>query len=395
MKKPSMLVVEDEERQLKRLVKLFRDSVRSMGPIVQRYGIEGFDVDAAATGAGALQWLGEANARARPYDVVLLDVHLPRDEDDPTQSLEVGKKLLDCIVEHHSANAVVVVSAYGPFEHLDVEMLKKGAMDFVHKPYREEPLVFAVMQAWEKAWYRLRNREQEKRFAWALEQSRGEIADRLTNTVTRHTSTLLGHSQHLKEYLEERYQLNLERDKDDPICRAVKGIEDAARSAAQECSVLRSGLGGEAPALSLVNVRQSLEEVTQKLHPALIFRRVNLELPDEGEGEIKTFRDDLRTVLEEVLFSAVDASAEQGTVKASITRSESALEVCVLDECEPLHSKVCDRIEKGEPMERAEGRGWGLSLAQRVARNMGARLEVRPLPERGNIVTLRLPVIPE
>jgi DNA-binding NtrC family response regulator len=95
---------------------------------------EGFQVDTVRSPQVALESLG-----LREYDAVLLDLNYARD----TTSGEEGIELLENIRAMDSQLPVIVMSAWGTIE-LAVEAVRRGARDFIQKPWDDERLVTTV-----------------------------------------------------------------------------------------------------------------------------------------------------------------------------------------------------------------------------------------------------------
>ncbi|MEX0945027.1 MAG: sigma-54 dependent transcriptional regulator [Balneolaceae bacterium] len=76
------------------------------------------------------------------YDAILLDMNFHED----VSSGEEGFKWLEKILEIDSAMAVVLITAYGDVEKA-VQAVKKGASDFVLKPWQNEKLLATVHSA--------------------------------------------------------------------------------------------------------------------------------------------------------------------------------------------------------------------------------------------------------
>jgi DNA-binding NtrC family response regulator len=92
---------------------------------------EGFQIDGAQSPAAALKAL-----EAGDYDVVLIDLNYARD----TTSGQEGLELLKRIQAIDSALPIVVMTAWGSVE-LAVEAMRRGARDFVQKPWENERLL--------------------------------------------------------------------------------------------------------------------------------------------------------------------------------------------------------------------------------------------------------------
>jgi DNA-binding NtrC family response regulator len=95
---------------------------------------QGVHVDSVRSPQLALEALGQSE-----YDVLLIDLNYTRD----TTSGQEGLDLLARIQEIDSRLPVIVMTAWGNID-LAVESMKRGARDFVQKPWENERLVSLV-----------------------------------------------------------------------------------------------------------------------------------------------------------------------------------------------------------------------------------------------------------
>ncbi len=116
----SILVVED------------KDSLRNM--LMQTLEAEGHDVESAADGKE-----GAERAIEKNYDVVLTDLKMPGMD---------GLQVLSSIKERNPETAVVLMTAYGTIENA-VEAMRKGAFDFLQKPFDTDKLSMLINRAME------------------------------------------------------------------------------------------------------------------------------------------------------------------------------------------------------------------------------------------------------
>ncbi len=114
---PSILIADDQI-----------DVVRSLRLLLKSVDLV---ADAAATPNDVLKLLSE-----RRYDLLLMDLNYAR---DTTSGVE-GLKLLDAVRSLPDPPAVVVMTAWGSVE-LAVEAMRRGARDFVEKPWSNERLL--------------------------------------------------------------------------------------------------------------------------------------------------------------------------------------------------------------------------------------------------------------
>jgi DNA-binding NtrC family response regulator len=117
---PSVLVVDD------------KDSMRTM--LSQTLHEEGYQVDVVDGGKKALDL-----ARLKSYDIVLTDLKMP--------SMD-GLEVLSSLKEIDSDMAVIIMTAYGTVESA-VEAMKKGAFDFITKPFDPDHLSVLIERALE------------------------------------------------------------------------------------------------------------------------------------------------------------------------------------------------------------------------------------------------------
>ena len=124
VKTPSMsssgwvLIIDDEAE--------IRESLETL------LGLEGYNVDSAASGEEGLARLGEQN-----YDLVLLDLALPDRN---------GMELLSEIRAQDSQLAIIMITAYGTVENA-VRAMQVGAANFIQKPWDNEKLLADVRAA--------------------------------------------------------------------------------------------------------------------------------------------------------------------------------------------------------------------------------------------------------
>ncbi len=123
-----ILIVDDEE------------SVRSM--IVVLLQKEGYQVSSASDGPDALGFLGE-----QPFDLVLSDIRMPGMD---------GLELLDRIRSLYPEVTVIMMSAFGTVD-LAVEALKRGAYDYISKPFKPDEILLALRKAQERERLRREN----------------------------------------------------------------------------------------------------------------------------------------------------------------------------------------------------------------------------------------------
>ncbi len=104
---------------------------------------EGYLVHSAASGREALDSLDKA-----PTDIVLCDVRMKGMD---------GLELLDKILELKPDMTVILMSAYGSVDQA-LEAIKRGAYDYISKPFKKDEVLFCLRKAEERERLRRENR---------------------------------------------------------------------------------------------------------------------------------------------------------------------------------------------------------------------------------------------
>ncbi|PYT13887.1 MAG: two-component system response regulator [Acidobacteria bacterium] len=162
MTRQAILVIEDEEKQ-RRVIGLHLSSA-------------GFQVKAVGTAEEGLKLAGDA-------DLILTDLKLPG---------MTGLELLERLKGQNSYTPVIVMSAFGTVENA-VEAMKKGAVDFLPKPFSLDHLTVVVEKALEVRKLRDENRELRealgKRYQFENIIGRSQAMQEIFATVTRVAGT--------------------------------------------------------------------------------------------------------------------------------------------------------------------------------------------------------------
>ena len=115
---PRVLVVEDKENYRELICEILQDG--------------GFDGEGAGDGAGALDLV-----RKRRFDLVVTDLFLPDRE---------GFDVMEDVHRIYPDIPILIVTAFGSVERA-VEAVKRGAFDFLPKPFSPDQLLIKLRQA--------------------------------------------------------------------------------------------------------------------------------------------------------------------------------------------------------------------------------------------------------
>lgn len=96
---------------------------------------QGYHVETAANGVEGLKLLKD-----KVYDFILCDIRMPEMD---------GKTFLESVVKEHIYTPVIMMSAYGSVDTA-IECMKKGAYDFISKPFKKDEIVMVLKKAEER-----------------------------------------------------------------------------------------------------------------------------------------------------------------------------------------------------------------------------------------------------
>ena len=121
---PDRILVVDDEPDMLQLLK------RSLAPDLK------CQVDTTPSAQTAVQMLSQA-----AYDLLLADIKMP---------VMSGLELLEIAKTEHPDLTVVMMTAYGHIE-MAVEAMRRGAYDFITKPFEHEALIIRLEKALERS----------------------------------------------------------------------------------------------------------------------------------------------------------------------------------------------------------------------------------------------------
>jgi len=256
---------------------------------------EGYQVEEAGGGEEALTMLA-----ARPVDLLLTDLKM-----EPIDGLTLLKRALEVVPQAQ----VIVMTAYGSIESA-VEAMRRGAYDYITKPFKEGELVHRVSKALERAHLI----QQVDLFAGEFKQRHGlsslvgrsqpmrDLMSRLSRVAPSDATVLITGESGTGKELVARAVHTLSRRNAKPFvpvnCAAIteslleSELFGHARGAFTGAVKARRGLFEEADGGTLF-----IDEVTET---AMSFQSKLLRVLQEGEvrrvGESGSIKVDVRTV---------------------------------------------------------------------------------------------------
>ena len=390
--KPRLLIVEDEVPTLERLVRIMG---RPPLKWIQNMTIPGFAVDTATTVKEAREYLKNSQEGERYLEAILLDLSLPSDHQGGGTYVQNGLDLLAEIRAKY-VPSVVVLTGHPDLPNV-IECLRTGAADFVPKPITtrddERALFMRLVNAVRKTGEALYRKMETQRIHW-LDDNARRTRERLSRLVTEGMGQISSGIDQTTQLLSRRYGLDLHRDADDPMCKELAGIAKRANELVQ--TIWQQDAEEEEQGRYLkVDVSAVIADVSRRIRPCYFYREVDLREKLVPGLTTRTFSDDLRLMLMELILDALKASPEGSTVELSCKpdEDEKDIVVSILRRGKAVPEKVKESFRKGEPAPGDPKSEWySLYFVRRIANNMGAGFVVEPHGKRTSI-TVRIPVV--
>jgi DNA-binding NtrC family response regulator len=153
------------------------------GLMAERLGEHGFEVVEADTGERALEYLDQF-----AFDIVITDLRLPGID---------GTRVIEAARERYPGIVAIVITGYGTVKDA-VDAIKRGASDFIAKPFQFDELIHVLEKAIEQRRLTSENAylrsqlEERYKFGGILGRSRPmQKLFQLLETVSRSNSTIL------------------------------------------------------------------------------------------------------------------------------------------------------------------------------------------------------------
>ena len=359
----TVLIVDDEEA--------IRDSCS------QVLSKSGYDCHTAVDGIEGLHLAHQVDP-----DVILLDLMMPG-----IQGLEV----LDQVLKSHPNTVCIVITGYATIESA-VDAMKRGAFDFLPKPFTPEELRLIVRRG--------------------LEQRR----------LLQETAALREEKERMKQYFitivthELRSPLLLVKQYLDLVVSGKMGsIDDTAREMldgahgtliglldliADWLELARINAGDIAGGMAEIDVWPVLKKVVDEMVPSASERQVTLRLdPPPGRTMVSAHAESLAVVFRNLISNAIKYNRPNGSVILEGQATDGQLRVDVRDTGMGIPSDEIPFIfedffrVKSSKTAEIPGTGLGLSIVKKIVEGHHGSVEVASRQNEGTAFSVYLPLL--
>lgn len=355
----------------------------------------GYEIEAAATFHDGLEKI-----QAGGFDLVLLDVMMPDGR---------GIELLEPIRQHDQDTVAVLITGYATVE-LAVDAIKRGAYDFISKPFTAQMLLMTVEQGLEKRRLSIETRRLqmvEQQFA-ELQQARDQ-AERLSEfkstfatLVAHELRAPVGAAQTLVKTLRRGLAGELNPKQAELLGRVDIRLETLLKLVNDLLTLAASKSLAQDKPLAPVNIQTVVERVLQAYSDQAASKQVSLQQAAAPfSGEVCATDDGLETIVGNLVCNAVKYTPPGGSVRVELG-SEGEWECAVLRVVdtgigisEQDLPRIGDEFFRGANAraENIEGTGLGMSIVRELLHRFGAQIDIKSQSGKGTTVTLRFPLL--
>lgn len=341
---------------------------------------------------------GQETIAAQDFDLVLLDVMMPDGR---------GIDLIPQILAKDPETIAVIITGYATVE-LAVEAVRRGAYDFIAKPFTSEVLLVTVNQGLEKRRLslearRLQSIEQEAvqlAAAKAEAEKLNQFKTEFTNMVTHELRAPVGGAQSLLRTLLRGLAGELTTQQIDILKRIEGRLDELLDLINDLLDLAAAKTVAPQEALQPIAVQPILQHVADRFDPEAQAKQVRLvvKLPD-NVLKIQATEDGLGKIFGNLLGNAIKYTPMGGRVTLEARQDGSKLEISVADTGIGIPADEVDHI--GEDFFRAKnakrsgilGTGLGLSIVKELVDQYGGHIAVHSVEGQGTTFTLRLPLV--
>jgi len=361
VQKPSVLVVDDEPGLREMLVFGLTD--------------RGYDVVAAGDGDEAIAAVGK-----RKFDLVVSDIMMPG---------KSGVEVLKCIKEVHPTTEVIMATGYATLETA-IESMKRGAYDYIPKPYELDRLCAVFEKALERQRLKARVGHLEE-----LNRLKSEFLANMSHELRTPMNAIIGYSS-----------LILDRVYGDVPPKQEEGIKRIAINAKNLLELINNILdlsklsAGRVPLfVEKFAVADIVKEVTDTMECLVRERKLTLTAIVPDGLLIKSDKTKLKQVLINLIGNAVKFTHEGGiTLRVESDSVNALVRLSVSDTGIGIEEENIQKLFQefnqldASSTRKYGGTGLGLCISKKIVELNGGTINVTSKVGSGSTFTVTLPL---
>ena len=365
-----VLTIDDEEGMRAAIKRSLNNFAASVPGVEEDVRISLLEADSAETGFEIIK-------RDVPH-IVLLDQKLPG---------KSGIELMEELSAQEESPLIVMITAYATIETA-VQATKRGAYDFLPKPFTPEELRSTLRKAAEHVVVSIQARR--------LEAERKQIRFQFISVLAHELKAPLNAVQGYIDVLEDQYG-NLEpSDREMVFHRCGFRLKYMRKMIDDLLDLTRIESGQKRRELREINLHDIAASAIETCLPDAIERGISVSLHSAEETTMQGDADEIEIIFNNLVSNAVKYNRKNGTVDVYVVESDDAIEIRVTDTGIGMTQEECDRLFedfvriKNEKTRSIPGSGLGLSIVKKIAELYRGRAAVSSEPDKGTTFTISL-----
>ncbi|MFO7866431.1 MAG: hybrid sensor histidine kinase/response regulator [Candidatus Aminicenantes bacterium] len=357
--KHSVIIIDDEESM--------RDSC-SM--ILKK---DGFEIMTADNGEDGLQKIKDNHP-----DIALIDLKMP--------GLS-GLGILDRLQEVDAPVLPIVITGYATVESA-VEAMKKGAYDFLPKPFTPEELRIIIRRGLEKI--------KLAREAEDLRREKKLIEENFITMVSHQLrSPLVAIAQYFETILSGTVgEVSSQQGK--MLRKAQERLEGLLNLINDWLDIARMNTGELVKKFKPVPLHELIKKQVEFLEPLAERSGVTLNLaPPEGNDRVMGDKETLEQIFSNLISNGIKYNREGGEVNISFREKENTVITDVSDTGIGIPQdkipRLFEQFFQVNRTSKGKGSGLGLTIAQKIAEAHNGKIEVSSKTGKGSTFSVILP----
>jgi len=333
----------------------------------------GFAIETAESGEAALEMMA-----ASAPDILLLDMKLPGMS---------GLDVLREIRERRLETLTVMITAYATLETA-IEATKRGAHDFLPKPFTPEDLRVAIRRVVRH----LVVQREARRLALEKRQVRFQFISVLGHELKAPLAAVEGYLQILKDGSAGSDPAVVAR----VIDRALVRTEGMRKLIVDLLNMTRIESGQKRRDLAPADLRDAAAAAVETVAAAAAARGIEIHVEAPDRAPLVADRGELDIIFNNLVSNAVKYNRDGGRVAIAIDRAGAAWRVRVADTGIGLSPEDAQRLFhdfvriRNEQTRLIPGTGLGLSIVKKLAQLYGGDVSVESEEGAGSTFTVTI-----
>ncbi|MFW5702260.1 MAG: sensor histidine kinase [Bacteroidota bacterium] len=332
----------------------------------------GFDVLLAESAEQALELI-----ESEKPELMLLDYKLPGMS---------GLELLDRLNEEDSAILTVMITAYASLETA-VSAIKRGAFDFLAKPFTPDELRATV----QKASQNIILARQVKKLAEEKRRIRFEFISVLGHELKAPLNAIDGYLHMFRDRAAGEEVTNYDK----MVDRSMARIEQMRKLIADLLEMTKIESGQRQRRIERIDLTEIANSSIETMIPDAELRNISINFEADEDSTMLADRQEVEIIFNNLISNSIKYNRDNGSVRIAISKDD-AVRITVADTGIGMTKEECERLFndfvriKNEKTRHIEGSGLGLSTVRKIARMYDGDVEVASRPDHGSTFTVTL-----